>query len=139
MSRNIAIVVVIVVVVAFAGYYLVSGMGSGKPTTSTGPPPPTTIRIASGTGASGSLTFSPASIKVVVGTNNTIEWVNNDSVTHTVTFTSAPSGVSTSSLTDPNNLVAGGTYSLTLTTPGTYQYACAIHPWMKATITVMAA
>ncbi len=139
MGRNIAIVVVVVIIVAVAGYYLAAGMGSGTGTTTSQSPSQTNIGIASGTGASTSLNFSPVSVKVVVGVNNTINWVNSDSVAHTVTFTSAPSGVSVSSLTDPNNLAPGGSYSVTLTTPGTYQYHCTIHSWMQATITVVAA
>jgi plastocyanin len=31
---------------------------------------------------------------------------------------------------------AGGTYSYTFTTPGTYMYYCAVHPDMMATVVV---
>jgi plastocyanin len=137
MGRTIAIVlVVVVVIIAVLGYYLLSGMGSGNTTTS---PLKSNIGIPSGTNSNSSLNFSPSSIKVVIGVNNTITWTNNDNAAHTITFTSAPSGVSTSSLTDPNNLNAGGTYSVTLTAPGTYQYHCTIHSWMQGTITVLMA
>jgi plastocyanin len=133
-GRTIAIVAVVIIIVAIiAGYYLLYGMGSGKK--------PTTTRIAvpSGTGASNqALNFSPQTVKVVIGVNNTVTWTNNDSTDHTITFSSAPSGVSLSSLTDSNNLSPGTSYSLTLTTAGTYQFHCEIHSWMHGTITVLA-
>lgn len=138
-GRTIGIVIVVVILVAVVGFYFLSGMGSGPSTTSTGASPSTSkIAIAGGTGSNNALNFNPPSIKVVIGVNNTISWQNNDSVAHTITFTSAPSGVSTSTLTD-SNLAAGGSYSVTLTTAGTYQYHCTIHSWMTGTITVVAA
>jgi plastocyanin len=140
MGRSIAIVaLVIVVVVAIAGYYVLSGMSSAKTTTSTTSPQRTNIQIASGTGSNNALNFNPLTVKVVIGANNTITWANGDSTTHSITFTSAPSGVSLASLTDPNNLNAGQSYTLTLTTPGTYQYHCTFHDWMHGTITVVQA
>jgi len=139
MGRNVAIlIVVIVVVAAVAGYYIASGMGSSPNKSTTTTMTTSTINIASGTGASnGALNFSPQNIKVIVGVNNTVSWANNDSAQHTITFTSAPSGVSTSALSDPNNLAPGTTYTVTLTTPGTYQFHCQFHNWMQGTITVL--
>lgn len=137
-GRSVAIAAAVIIVVAIvAGYYLLSGTAS--------PPPATTkssaasVQIPSGTGTNQALNFSPQAITVVIGVNNTITWLNDDSTFHTITFTSAPSGVSPSSLTDPSNLLAGGSYSVTLTTPGTYQYHCTIHSWMRGTITVVQA
>jgi plastocyanin len=123
--------VVVVVVVIIAGYYVFSGMGSA-------PTGKTTITIASGTSTNNALNFNPASITVVVGKDNTIVFVNNDGTQHTVTFTSAPSGVSVSTI-GTSNLAAGASYTVTLTTPGTYQYHCTIHPWMQGTIIVKSA
>lgn len=137
MGRSVAIVAVVVVVVALiAGYYFLYGMGSGSKTTTTSAT--THIAIPSGTGASQALNFSPQTVKVVIGINNTVTWTNNDNTNHTIIFDSAPSGVSLTSLTDPNNLVAGNSYSVTLSTAGTYQFHCEIHSWMHGTITVAA-
>ncbi len=138
-GRTVAIaVLVVVVIVAVAGFYVLSGMGSAPNTTSTtNTSAQSVIKIASGTGSSNSLNFSPASLTLVIGTNNTVVWQNDDTVAHTITFTSAPAGVSVSSLSDPNNLAASGSYSVTLTVPGTYQYHCTIHSWMTGTITVV--
>ena len=63
--------------------------------------------------------FGPATATVVVGVNNTITWTNDDSAAHTVTFTSVPSGAGTS---NSDIIAPNGTFTQTLTVPGTYQY-----------------
>ena len=75
--------------------------------------------------------YSPPTIKVVIGVNNTVTWVNNDDAPHTVT--------ATDSSFDSGNINAGQSWTHTFTTPGTYSYYCTYHPWMKGTITVLAA
>jgi plastocyanin len=73
------------------------------------------------------LAFSPASVTVPVG--GTVIWTNGDPVAHTVTsMGKGPLGSAT--------LDAGGTYSYTFTTPGTYMYYCAVHPDMMGTVVV---
>ncbi len=128
MGRTVVIAVVVVLIVAAIGvYYLYSGMGSGGSTSTS------TVTIPSGTGANQGLNFSPQSLSVAAGT--TIKFTNNDNTLHTVTFTSAPSGVSLTSISD-SSLAAGSSFTVTLLTPGTYQYHCTIHSWMTGTITV---
>jgi plastocyanin len=73
-----------------------------------------------------SFAFVPASLTIPAGT--TVTWVNRDAVTHTVTA-SDRSFSSTS-------LAPGGQFSFQFTTPGTYTYFCAIHPFMTASVTV---
>ncbi len=72
--------------------------------------------------------FSPSSITVVIGVNNTVTWTNNDPVTHTVTA-------------DDNSfnktLLSGNTFTQTFTTAGTFTYHCAIHTYMKGTVKVL--
>jgi plastocyanin len=93
------------------------------------------ISIPDGVGSNQSLNFSPAKVTVVVGINNTIRWVQNDPIPHTVTSLSVPNGAAF----DSKNLNKGDTFSLTLTVPGTYTYDCSYHPgWMKGTIVVLA-
>lgn len=95
-----------------------------------------TITIPKGVGSNLSVNFEPAKIKVVVGVNNTIEWVENDPIPHTVTSLSVPPG---SEAFDSKTLNEGQAFSVTLTVPGTYEYDCTFHPgWMKGTITVLA-
>jgi plastocyanin len=71
--------------------------------------------------------FDPAMVSVKAGT--TVTWINNDSVSHTVT---SDSGNFLNSAT----LAPGESFSFTFATPGTESYHCAIHPMMKGTVTV---
>jgi len=88
-------------------------------------------------GAGTGKNFAPSTITVTAG--STIVWDDQDSIApHNVYFTSVPSGAA-----NPNpsggapTLVKGDTYSVTLTTPGTYDYICQFHAtWMTAVITV---
>ena len=72
--------------------------------------------------------FSPSSITVVVGINNTVTWTNDDVGTHTVT---ADNEAFDSGYMDP-----GQSWNYTFTSPGTYPYHCTLHPWMKGTVIV---
>jgi plastocyanin len=87
-------------------------------------------------GAGGnSLNFSPSKLTVIVGSNNTITWTNEDNVAHTVKSETIPSGATPFS---SDILNQGKTFTVTLTVPGTYTYECTLHPdWMQATIVVV--
>jgi amicyanin len=90
------------------------------------------VVIVSGASNSAILqSYSPTVFTVKVGT--TVTWVNNDTVTHTVTSTSVPSGAQ--SFTS-GFLAYGNTFSYTFIVLGTYNYDCTIHPFMKGTIVV---
>jgi plastocyanin len=89
-----------------------------------------TVRIPAGTGSNPSLNYSPSSINVVIGVNNTVTFVNGDSVVHTVT---AKGGSF-----DSGNINPGQSWTYTFTTPGIYTYHCIYHTWMTGTITVLA-
>jgi|SRR5215510_10317175 len=70
--------------------------------------------------------YGPPILSVSVGT--TVTWVNHDEEPHTVTSaTGAFSSV---------GLVNDDTFVQTFTKPGTYQYFCKIHPYMKGTVVV---
>jgi plastocyanin len=76
--------------------------------------------------------FIPNPVTIAVG--ETVTWDNTDNAAHTATGGSAadgPSGVFDSSL-----IMAGGSYSFTFDTAGTYPYHCMVHPWMSGTIIV---
>ncbi len=68
--------------------------------------------------------FKPASVQVSAG--DTVKWTNKDTTEHTVTGSTFDSG----------RLPAYRSYSYTFTKPGTYDYACSIHPSMKGTVVV---
>lgn len=82
-----------------------------------------------------SLNFQPASIKVVVGINNTIVWNDTDFSQHNIESESIPAGAQA---WNSDTLNEGQTYTITLTVPGNYTYYCEIHPWMLGTIEVVA-
>ena len=87
------------------------------------------VSILSGSAANTTKTYySPSTITVVVGVNNTVTWINNDNAPHTVTATGGSF--------DSGNLNQGQSWTHTFTTPGTYTYRCTYHPWMTGTIIV---
>ncbi|MEP6687946.1 MAG: cupredoxin family copper-binding protein [Gemmatimonadales bacterium] len=73
--------------------------------------------------------YVPPTLTVASGT--TVTWTNGDDVQHTVT---ADDGTSF----DSNLLGRRQTFQLTAPAPGSYTYHCAVHPFMKATLTVTA-
>jgi len=134
---TLAIVIMAIVVSATAGYIYLGSLSPAKPLM-------IVIRIpkgASSTEPSGfNFTFLtspkfqyPVNLTVTIGVNNTLEWVNDDSVAHTVSAFIAPLGASefNSGLIQP-----GKTFSITLTIPGVYKYTCLWHQWLAGQITV---
>jgi plastocyanin len=74
------------------------------------------------------LAFTPKTVHAKVG--ETIEWTNDDSPPHDVSYVSGPKFKSS------GTMGMGSTFRLKLTEAGTIQYFCSIHPFMKATIVV---
>jgi len=76
-----------------------------------------------------------SNVTVTVGVNNSIVWVNDDTVGpgHTVTDLVAPAGASKF---NSGLILSGKTFSVTLTVPGVYRYTCAWHNWLAGQITV---
>jgi plastocyanin len=75
--------------------------------------------------------FSPKTLSVAKGT--TVTWTNDDSVNHDVTKTGGPGPKFSSG---SGNMAQGDTYKQKLTTPGTIDYVCTVHPGMTGKITV---
>jgi plastocyanin len=96
------------------------------------------VNMPQGLGSSTNLNFAPAQVTVVVGVNNTISWLDNDTsaTAHTVTSSSVPTGAASF---DSGSMSAGQRFTLTLTVPGTYKYGCTFHNWMLGTIIVKSA
>ncbi len=92
------------------------------------------------------LSFSPPNLIITQG--DTVRWVTNSSVPHTVTsaaglFDSTPQFNDTllqqigPILFGPEGfLLPGASFNTTLSTPGDYSYHCKIHPFMQGTVTV---
>lgn len=92
------------------------------------------VSIPSGVGSSQALNFNPPS--VTVGKGGTVTWTNGDTVSHTVTSTSVPSGASSFDSGNMNSTGTTSTYKVTFTVDGTYNYTCTYHPWMHGTVIV---
>jgi plastocyanin len=67
-------------------------------------------------------TCNPAVDTIAVGGTVTWTWVGTGATPHSVRSEGTPAFTSSNVLTG-----AGSTYSFTFTTPGTYQYDCAVH------------
>lgn len=100
-------------------------------TTSTTSVQTAVVSMPNGVGSTQSLNFNPANITIAKG--GKVTWNNNDTLAHTVTSTSVPSGASSF---NSGNMVAGASFSQTFTVDGTYSYVCSYHPWMHGTVTV---
>ena len=119
---------------------LVSGMAVALPAASAQSTVVVKIPVGAGAGASAAPGFSPENVTVVIGVNNTVMWTNNDTnnggTDHTVTSSSIPSGAAPF---DSGTMKEGATFVQTFTTPGTYEYHCSIHSWMKGSVVVLPA
>jgi len=74
------------------------------------------------------LAFEPTTVAAKAGQR--VIWRNEDSSPHNVTYVSGPE------FSSSGRIRPGASFSITLSSPGTIQYFCSIHPWMKATIIV---
>ncbi len=75
------------------------------------------------------MAFSPSTITVKKGT--TVTWTNKDSAGHDVTPDEETDEFKKSDLLDKDQ-----TYQVTFNTPGTYEYHCSPHPFMRAKVIV---
>jgi plastocyanin len=141
------VAILIVGAIASIGYYQVE-VAPGLNTTTTTSSISTTasctrtscfnISIISGASTCGAASgaapcgFSPASITLVIGKNNTVVWKNND-----------PGSVHTATASDnsfnSHDMHEGDTFTFTFAVAGTYHYSCIYHPWMQGTIVVKSA
>lgn len=90
--------------------------------------------LASGSG------IVPKVIRVTIGVNNTVVWVNQDATSHSVvsdTYVDPVSGPFNSyEQQDPGLIAPGETFEFTFTQPGTYDYYMVPHPHMQGTVIV---
>ena len=109
------------------------GSSSSPSTAPTPTPTPTpsggataSVGIPAGAQVLGSSAFAPNPVMVSAGT--TVTWSNGDTITHTAT---ADGGQFNSGA-----IAAGGKFSFTFQTTGTFPYHCTIHPGMVGTVVV---
>ncbi|MDT5093825.1 MAG: hypothetical protein QOH60_3188 [Mycobacterium sp.] len=102
------------------------GMSSMPPMptsgSSTGPAAP----VAGNAVSIDNFAFTPATLTVHIG--SAVTWTNHDEEPHTV-------AANDGSFHSPG-LDAQGTYSFTFSKPGTYDYICSIHPFMRGSVVV---
>jgi plastocyanin len=91
----------------------------GAPSTRASPPAPTTITVKD-------FMFTPMSATIKAGA--TVTWVNEDDEPHTVV---SDTGAFRSGALDTHE-----TFSFEFDKPGTYRFACSIHPKMVGTVVV---
>lgn len=73
--------------------------------------------------------FNPPTTPIRVG--DKVTWTNRDAFSHTST--------SDTGAWDSSVITAGGSFSFTFTSAGTFAYHCSIHTFMHGTVAVMAA
>jgi len=71
---------------------------------------------------------------VTIGVGETVTWENTDTAAHTATSGNASDGPG--AIWDSSLMMAGGSWSFTFDTAGTYPYFCMVHPWMEGTVIV---
>ncbi|HEV2137322.1 MAG TPA: cupredoxin domain-containing protein [Nitrososphaerales archaeon] len=146
---GVIVAVLIIGAVAGIGYYQVVVAPTLKTSTSTSPtvtcPSSACVNVTMPNIAStppngytsGSKTtfgYTPDTITIVIGKNNTIVWINNDAAIHTATSDTTGVGAFSS-----GDITAGASAQLTFTTAGTFTYHCKYHAWMQGTVIVKAA
>ncbi|MBM3897870.1 MAG: hypothetical protein FJ358_05025 [Thaumarchaeota archaeon] len=73
--------------------------------------------------------YSPNKIEIRVG--DTVEWINKDTITHTVTFYKGMT-------VDSGPYEQGKTWSYKFTKAGEFEYFCTLHPYMAGKVEVEA-
>ncbi|MEO9363673.1 MAG: hypothetical protein ABI348_07215 [Nitrososphaera sp.] len=93
--------------------------------------------------------FEPSVIKVVIGTNNTVRWINNERATVSIiddgfgvdpNFTAAtpsPFFASGGQQHQKNLLASGESFEFTFIRPGVKHYHSEPYPWMRGTVIVL--
>ena len=100
-------------------------------TNSTMAPQTAVVSMPNGVGSTQSLNYNSANVTIAKG--GKVIWNNNDTLPHTVTSTSVPSGASTF---NSGNMNPGASFTQTFTVDGTYSYVCSYHPWMHGVVIV---
>lgn len=87
------------------------------------------VIIADGSGENddGATRFDPPNMTLVLGVNNTVTWLNQDEITHSVVTTFGFSS---------GDIAPGHSYTYTFTQAGVYPYHCGYYPIMSGVITV---
>jgi len=77
--------------------------------------------------------FIPNPVTVDLGT--IVTWSNTDTAAHTASSGTAAGG-DMGEVWDSSLIMAGGSFSYTTDTVGSFDYFCMVHPWMTGTLIV---
>ncbi|HMD79069.1 MAG TPA: plastocyanin/azurin family copper-binding protein [Nitrososphaerales archaeon] len=139
------IVVVVIAIIGVAAFSEV--LSFYYPENASSAPYLVTVKMPNGAAGNSSMTFTPQTVTLVLGVNNTVQWINLDqtpNVLHTVVFTQVPTdanftAASISSYPNSTGIRYDVYYGpILLSAPGVYLYHCYYHPWMTGTIIVKA-
>ncbi len=121
------IIIAVVIVIGIGIYILLNNNSNTTPSApvSNTPTPPvasdvTTISIKN-------FSFNPSTMTIKTGAK--VTWINDDTVSHTVTSDSG-------NLLNSGTISPGQSFSFTFTSAGSINYHCNIHPMMKGSIVV---
>jgi plastocyanin len=89
---------------------------------------PSTTRAEAAQVVIDNFAFTPRTLTVTRGTR--VTWVNHDDVPHTVTSSARPRTL------ESGPLDTDDTFAFVFTTPGTFDYFCAVHPHMTGQVIV---
>ena len=76
--------------------------------------------------------YIPLNLEVIAGT--TVEWVNDDSVPHTIQSQDSQGNII--GLFNSAPLMTGDVFEFIFEEPGVYNYFCSLHPWRVGIVTV---
>jgi plastocyanin len=115
----------VLLVCAVGGATACKSSSSPSPTP-TPTPGGTVVSIRSGASVLTTTAYNPSAADIAVGT--AITWTNNDSTPHTTT--------ADNNTWNSGAIAAGGQFTFTFQTAGTFVYHCTIHPGMVGSVVV---
>lgn len=128
----------LVALILVAAFVVAAGGASGAVATPGAGTPSASPAATPGTPAAKAVTiiikdfaFVPANVTVKVGT--TVTWINQGPTPHTTTAYDQQG----KKIWDSNILLKGQKYSVTFKSPGSFDYLCTLHPFMKGHLTVV--
>ena len=92
-----------------------------------------TVHIPNGSASDSGKTLTPTTIRVTIGVNNTVRWINEDNRIHLI-VSGEPENPS--ELFDSGIMRGGEEFLFTFTEPGEIKVFCTMHPWKTGTVIV---
>lgn len=81
--------------------------------------------------------FTPETITVMIGVNNTVAWVNQDTVPSSVRANDQSDLGFFTAASKPIFILPGDEFRYTFTQPGEFDYHSEPHPWKHGTVIVL--